>query len=217
AKVWAKTVAKSTTYFTDFVKSKAAQGQYVAYFSAPILDHDGNLIAIAAMQVSPQLVTKIVDSRVGMGETGESYLLGLDATSNQFTLRSDIVTMGNGRYVVGFRLGYDLDYWTDARSAGDTGGQGTYIDSAGRPVLVTFNRIQVPGYDWYLISKINQDEVTTPITRIYQALTIITAMIFVLICFVAIKFSNSVTSPLFGQYGFRAAHCQRKAQLLADH
>ncbi|WP_237667490.1 hypothetical protein, partial [Vibrio vulnificus] len=92
--------------------------------------------------------------------------------------------MGNGRYVVGFRLGYDLDYWTDARSAGDTGGQGTYIDSAGRPVLVTFNRIQVPGYDWYLISKINQDEVTTPITRIYQALTIITAMIFVLICFV---------------------------------
>ncbi|WNJ73099.1 response regulator [Vibrio vulnificus] len=202
AKVWAKTVAKSTTYFTDFAKSKAAQGQYVAYFSAPILDHDGNLIAIAAMQVSPQLVTKIVDSRVGMGETGESYLLGLDATSNQFTLRSDIVTMGNGRYVVGFRLGYDLDYWTDARSAGDTGGQGTYIDSAGRPVLVTFNRIQVPGYDWYLISKINQDEVTTPITRIYQALTIITAMIFVLICFVAIKFSNSVTSPLLASMDF---------------
>ncbi|MBE4573172.1 histidine kinase [Vibrio navarrensis] len=203
ARLWAKELSHPRALFTDFAKSKAADNQYIAYFSAPILDQEGKLIAIVAVQVMPELVTEIVNSRVGMGETGESYIIGLENATDTFSLRSDLVTMGNGLYVVGYRLNSgEPDYWRDAQSAGERGGQGIYIDSLGLPVLVTFDKLNIPGHDWYLISKINQGEVTTSVYHVYQILLAVGVALFVIVCFIAIKFSSSVTQPLLESMGF---------------
>ena len=137
-----------------------------------------------------------------MGETGESYLIGLNPDTQSLELRSNLVTMGNGHYVIGFSLDEDLDYWLDAKDAAEKGGQGTYIDSAGQNVLVTFNKVSVPGYDWYLISKINEAEVTSSANSIVHVLLTAAALLVVFIVFIAWKFAGTVTDPLIAGMQF---------------
>ncbi|MCW8994175.1 MAG: GAF domain-containing protein, partial [Psychromonas sp.] len=199
---WNDTIDTQQARFTDFEASSANDQGYVAYFSSPILDAQNNLIGVVALKVSPNLIAKIVDSRIGMGETGESYLIGINKHTGQFELRSNIVTMGAGQYTVGFRFKQELDYWRDAKKADDFGGQNTYIDSAGRRVLVVFNKVKIPGYDWYLISKVNENEITTSIVVIFKTMLGAAILLVLLVIFIALKFSRSVTEPLIEGMSF---------------
>ncbi|RTR34239.1 response regulator [Shewanella atlantica] len=204
-RAWSKTVNSRKPTFSDFGVSNGNEDlkrQQNAYLSSPIWNANGEIAAVIAVRVLPGLVNNIVNSRVGMGETGESYIIGLDNRDSQIELRSDITTMGNGNYNVGYRFEKDLDYWIDAIAAGISGGKDTYIDSSGNPVLVVFNQLNVPGYQWYLISKINEDEVTRPITSLYQAVVLATIALIFLVIFVAVKFSRSVTEPLIESMKF---------------
>lgn len=199
---WNKALSSGETSFSDFDSNNIIKQQKSAYFSSPVRDKQGNIIAVVAVKLLPSLISQIVDSRVGMGETGESYLIGVNQQTNKIEFRSDLATMGNGSYVVGFSFTQDLGYWTDAKNAGENGGQNTYIDSAGRHVLVVYKKISVPGYNWYLITKINEDEVTEPIFFLYFAILIAAAILVLITGFIALKFSNSVTGSLVESMNF---------------
>jgi CheY-like chemotaxis protein/signal transduction histidine kinase/HAMP domain-containing protein len=199
---WNKAITSGETAFSDFDSSNTLGQQKTAYFSSPVRDSRGNIIAVVAVKILPSLISNIVDSRVGLGKTGESYLIGENPHSTKIEFRSDLATMGNGRYVVGFSFDKDLGYWTDAKNAREIGGQNTYIDSAGRSVLVIYTQLNVPGYNWHLISKINEDEVTEPIFFLYQAIFAAAAIVFFIISFIAVNFSRSVTDPLIHSMKF---------------
>ncbi|MDF2154538.1 response regulator [Vibrio sp. CAU 1672] len=198
---WSDVLVSGQAVFSDFGYSELDEGQ-VAYIAAPVKNNGNQVTSIVAVKVLPMLINKIVDSREGMGETGESYLIGINRSTGKFEFRSDMVTMGDGKNVVGFRLKQDLDYWSDAQASGSTGGQNTYVDSAGRNVLVAFSKVKVPGHSWYLISKINQDEVTAPIYFLYSTLLVAGLVLVIVVIFVAMKFSNSVTKPLIEGMSF---------------
>ncbi|ABV36259.1 Histidine kinase [Shewanella sediminis HAW-EB3] len=202
---WSKTMNTRKPIFSDFGVfnvNDESKRQQNAYLSSPIWNSNGEMTAVIAVRILPDLINDIVNSRIGMGATGESYIIGLDNQDSQIELRSDITTMGNGSYRVGYRFEKDLDYWNDAIDAGTSGGKDTYVDSSGHPVLVVFNQLNVPGYQWFLISKINEDEVTHPITSLYQAVIVATAALILLVIFVAVKFSRSVTEPLIESMKF---------------
>ncbi|WED21443.1 response regulator [Vibrio sp. JC009] len=194
-KAWQAAVRSEMPSFTDFAEQNDGQEGYIAYLSSPVRDSQGNLNGVLVLKVTPKLISKIVGSRVGMGETGESYLIGVNE-QKQFEFRSDLVTMGSGRYVVGYQLDRTLDYWVDAQTAGLEGGQSVYTDSAGNQVLVTFDKVNIPGYDWYLISKINQDEVTAPIRTIYETVLGASLIMILFVAFVARGLARSIVDPL---------------------
>ena len=196
ARAWMHAVDSGESTFSDFMAQGNSRKLTVAYFACPIIDNYGATIAVLAVQILPELLTKTVDSRVGMGRSGESYLIGINTNSKLFEFRSNITTSGNGKYVVGYRLENDLEYWVNAKKKGNSGGRGQYIDNAGQKVLVTYHRLNVPGYDWYIISKINTEEVTEPTLFIFEAILIGATVLVFLVGFIALKFSNSVTEPL---------------------
>ena len=199
---WSNALNSGETAFSDFDSNNNADPQKKAYFSSPVRDNQGNIIAVVAVKLLPGLISDIVDSRIGMGQTGESYLIGVNPRTNKIEFRSDLATMGNGSYVVGFSFENDLGYWTDANNSGETGGQNIYTDSAGQSVLVIYNKIKLPGYNWHLISKINKQEVTEPIFLLYQAMLAAAAILILIISFIALKFSRSVTEPLIDSMNF---------------
>ena len=211
---WEQSQHSTAPIFSDFKPDFSLNNQEVAYFSSPILDADGQLLAILAVKVMPELITQIVDSRVGMGETGESYLIGVDKLDDNFDFRSDLETMGKGKYRIGYRLPKPVDYWGDARQAGENGGQGVYIDSASSSVLVTYAMVRVPGVEWYLISKINEGEVTESISELYQAVLVAGGALVLILVFISMKFSRSVTNPLID--GMHFAQDIAKGELSAN-
>ena len=203
AKAWRTVVETGNTALIDFAPYQPSGGIQAMFIAQPIRDQQQTIIGVLAMQISPELVTKIVDSRQGMGSTGESYLLGI--VDGAYQVRSNLKTIGQGKFIVGYSHHTVLNYWQDAKDSGFTGGQGTYVDSANNAVLVTYNKLKLHNLDWMLISKIDEHEVTEPIRDGYRTTGIISTILLALICFFSWILSRTLTRPLIEDMRFAQA------------
>ncbi|BCS89494.1 response regulator [Pseudodesulfovibrio sediminis] len=205
ATAWRKALDTGATAITDFHAYSPSANQQSAFIAEPVRDTDGTIQAVLVLQLTAEEITHAVDSRKGMGETGESYLFGISAKTGAYELRSNLRTMGNDAYVVGHTFKTPLSYWQDAVAAGRAGGHKTYIDSVGNPVLVAFDQLEIPGLDWYLVSKINKDEVTAPIDRTFELMVILAGFMLALITGWALYFSKTITTPIVADMRFAQA------------
>ena len=196
AVLWNKVVRTGNTSLVDFAPYEPSGGKQVAFIGAPLRNDSGTIIGVLALQMTPEFITSIMDTREGMGETGESYLLNWQEKTNRFELRSNLQTMGNGEYVIGYSLGRTLAYWKDAVKKGRSGGYDSYDDSTGKIVLVAYNKLDIPGLNWFLISKIDKYEVTAPVRAIVYKTTIIAGILIVLIALGAWLLAQSITRPI---------------------
>lgn len=195
-KTWQEVISSKSTVVSDFEPYAPARNQHMAFISHPILNYSGDVIGVLSLRFGAELISAIVESTKGMGDTGESYLVGWLNGRDEFEFRSNMKTMGGGRYVVGHRLDKKLDYWMDAREKGSAGGHDVYLDSAGKEVLVAYDKLDIQGMDWFLISKIDKYEVTAPIRDIYTKLAFVVLSLTGVIGVVAWLMSRSFTQPI---------------------
>ncbi len=205
ASVWQKAMASEAPCISDFAPFKLEGDIESAFLVQPVRSDNGTVIGALALQLTPDLVTRTVDSRKGLGKTGESYLMGYNSDTYRFEFRSNLVTMGDGKYVVGYTLPHLLHYWEDAVKAGTAGGHGVYSDSAGKPVLVAYDRLDLPDLDWYLISKIDQYEVTSPTRTILIRTLLVVGALALLLGLAAVAISRSFTRPIIADMEFAEA------------
>jgi methyl-accepting chemotaxis protein len=105
-------------------------------------------------------MNRIVGNRVGMGETGETYLMSIE--DGRFYFRSDMETMGDGEYVYGrdiTDIAEGLDY-VQAAAKGESGEQ-VYTDSAGNLVAVVYDPLEIEGRNWIMVTKKDLEEAIT--------------------------------------------------------
>lgn len=202
---WKRAVTSGKTTLVDFAAYEPSGGAEAAFIAEPIRNVFGKVTGVVIFQMTPQLITRVVDSRQGMGETGESYLMGANLAQSRYEFRSNLRTMGNGDFVVGYSLKRPLDYWKDAAEAGESGGYSTYTDSAGKEVLVAYNELNIPGLRWFLISKINKYEVTAPIRLTRKVLAIVSGFLLLLVGTLAVFFSRTITRPIIADMEFAKA------------
>jgi len=205
ALAWEKIVATGKGVIVDFEPYAPAKGVETAFFGQPVKDATGHLVAAVIIQVTPAFIKDIMESRKGMSQTGESYLLNWDPSKERFELRSDLQTMGDGKYVVGFTLDKTLDYWKDAVKKGYEGGKDTYVDSAGNAVLTAYNKLDIAGMNWFLISKVDRYEVEAPLRSILYKTLILSLFLVGLIGIGAFFLSYSITRPIIEDVKFAQA------------
>jgi CheY-like chemotaxis protein/HAMP domain-containing protein len=205
ARAWETIVKTKKGILIDFEPYEPAGGKETAFYGQPIVDAQGRLTAVIILQATPAMITGIMKSRKGMGQTGESYLLNFEASQNRFELRSSLQTMGDGRYVIGFSLGRTLAYWEDAVKKGFEGGHDIYLDSMGKTVLVAYNKLDIFGLNWFLISKIDQYEVEAPVRQILIKTLGISAILITLIGIVVFFLSRNITRPIIEDVKFAQA------------
>ncbi|WP_201066674.1 MULTISPECIES: methyl-accepting chemotaxis protein [Thiorhodovibrio] len=139
----------------DFQPDPSADGQQRAFMVAKIAGARGRLSGYVAMPISAEALNTVVQARAGMGETGESYLVG--ALDGETAFRSNMLTMGDGRYVIGTPI--STPYIEQALNGESV--TRIFTDSSGKLVLVNGSPLDIPGLDWAIISKRNLEEVLT--------------------------------------------------------
>ncbi len=140
----------------DFRAYAPSNGAQAAFVGARIVS-EGRTIGVVAMQIPTDPINAVVQSRAGMGKTGESYLVAKDS-NGQSQFRSDMKTMGQGKYVIGYPI--STPYIQRALS-GQTGWS-IETDSSGRLVMVTHAPLEIEGLNWAILSKVNLEEVIAP-------------------------------------------------------
>ena len=204
AKVFQKVVESEKWGVEDFASYEPSGGIQSAFYGEPVFDSHDKLIAVIVVQLPPSFLTNIIESRKGMGQTGESYIVGWSKSNKRFELKTDLRTMGDGKYVTGVVLD-NLNYWEDAVKYGVKGNHGTYIDSAGKKVLVAYNLLDVDGVEWYLISKIDKFEVESPVRAIIIKGLGISSGLIVLIGVAAFIMARKFTRPIIEDMEFAQA------------
>ncbi|GAB4424469.1 MAG: hypothetical protein Kow0031_03460 [Anaerolineae bacterium] len=143
-------------YIADFANFDGAQAMFIG---TPVYNEDA-IEGLLVYQISPEPLNAIVQGQTGVGKSGETYLIAREE-NGRMTFRSDMLTMGDGNYVVGYDLTEaDLEYWKMPLNG--ESGHDLFFDSQGKPVLVAYNPLNVGGLNWAIVSKTDAEEALIP-------------------------------------------------------
>ena len=199
ARLWKRVMEEKDTILVDFSAFEADGNNQSAFMGTPLYSSDGRLKGLAALQIDTAFITELMDSRQGMGESGESYLLHWNRQDNTFALRSRIFSMDLD---IGYSPKENLVYWDDAVKTGMAGGSGIYADSIGNKVLATYNALNFRDLDWFLVSKIDLGEILQPLQRLVNNFLMTGGIIIILVILIALGIARNLTVPILQSKDF---------------
>lgn len=192
-----KRAAKLTTtdqaVLVDFQPYQPSYNAPAGFVAAPIFDK-GRLVGVAALQFPIDSLNEIMAERQGLGESGETYLVGKDKL-----MRSDsYLDPDNHSVEASFRNPQVGRVDTEAVTAAARGESGVkvIIDYNNNPVLSAYAPLSFAGLDWSILAEIDEAEIMADIERLRLVIAIVLALAMVPITVIAWLMARSVIRPL---------------------
>ena len=187
-----KEVKQSKSFsIADYKPYAPSNGEPAAFIAIPVDGSD----TIVALQLSSEGTNQIMGVREGMGETGESYLVGEDKL-----MRSDSYLDPEGHSLKASFAGTVTNNGadTEAVNLALNAQHGTKIikDYNGNNVLSAFDSIKIGDFSWIILSEIDESEAFAPVhqTVLFSVISIIVAAIVVV--FIGVFFSRKIATPI---------------------
>ncbi len=177
----------------DFAAYAPSNGDPCAFVAQPVIS-DGKVEIIVALQLSLGAINGIMQQREGMGETGETYLVGADKL-----MRSDsFLDPGNHSVKASFanpaKGSVDTLAATEA-IAGNTGAQ-VILDYNGASVLSAYTPVDVGGAKWALIAEIDEAEAFAAVKAITWIILGLALVCIPGIIVLGVLIARSITKPI---------------------
>jgi len=153
-----KTVGQLKTYsMADFAPYAPSNDDPAAFIAQPLLDENNSVVLYLALQLPLEGIENIMKIRDGMGETGESYLVGED-----LRMRSNSFLDPQGHSVKQSFAGTVEANGVNTQASrnaikGETGFE-IIIDYNGNSVLSSFDHIDFKTFKWGILSEIDETE-----------------------------------------------------------
>ena len=153
-----------------------------AFICGPLKNNDNKAIGVLALQLSLEAINSIMQSREGMGETGETYLVGSDSL-----MRSDSYLDPVGHSVIAsFEHPETGSVKTQAVKEVFNGISDSKIikDYNNNSVLSSYDKLDVTGLKWAILAEIDEVEIRKPINDLIIYIVIF-AVIFVIVSLIS--------------------------------
>lgn len=193
-----------------------------ASFIATSIYKDGKKIGVLIFQLPLDVINNIMtnDNRwkeEGMGDTGETYLVGPDyllRTSTRFFVESPqeylalmkekgvSQTTLNTIEIKKTTIGLQTVKTEASMKVFDNNetGFGVFNDYRGIPTLIAYSPVNILGLHWAIISKIDKTEAFQPISDLFKSIAIFTPIIALIIIGISIligtALSKSISNPI---------------------
>ncbi len=177
----------------DFESYAPSGGEPAAFIAQPVTSN-GKVELIVALQLSLKAINTIMQQRDGMGESGETYLVGSDNL-----MRSDSFLDATNHSVKGsFANPSKGSVETDAVVAVKAGKTEEQIidDYNGSPVLSAYTPVGVGNFTWALIAEIDESEAFAAIMRIKMLILFVGIGGVILIVVAALMIAKSIIDPI---------------------
>ncbi|HMA99633.1 MAG TPA: methyl-accepting chemotaxis protein, partial [Spirochaetota bacterium] len=155
---------------------------------------DKNLVGVLAYQISLTKVNEIMQERTGMGETGETYLVGPD-----HLMRSDSYLDPESHSVAAsFKHPEKGKVETRASLEALNNKHDAEIikDYNGNPVLSAYSPLNVFDKRWAIMAEIDEAEIDKPIVALEYAIIVIALIVLAVAAVVAVLFSRTISRPI---------------------
>ncbi|MDX1283494.1 MAG: methyl-accepting chemotaxis protein [Draconibacterium sp.] len=189
AHLWKNIIRDGNTRLTDYSIYEPT-GKPEAFMGKPVLDENGETVAVLIVEISSEDVNRIMTDNHGFGETGETFLVGEDyylRSDSRFETESTILT----RKIETESVKLALD---------EASGVHIIDDYRGKEALSYHTRIKFSNhfetdFKWVLIAEIEKSEALAPAYYLERELLIIGLLIGILVAISAMLISRYFTRP----------------------
>ena len=179
----------------DFAPYAPSNGAPAAFIAQPVVN-DGKVELIVALQLSLKAINDIMTQRDGMGETGETYLIGQDKL-----MRSDsYLDPKHHSVLASFADPQKGNVDTDASREALSGKTDTRItrDYNGNPVLSAYTPIKIESLQWALLAEIDEAEAFAAIKALQWVAFVVAAIGIAGIVALALLITRAIVRPVQG-------------------
>ena len=181
--------------FADFAPYAPSNGEPAFFLVQPVMDDNGKTELFVGLQLPMDTINGIMQERSGMGQTGETYLVGEDKR-----MRSDSFLDKEGHSVKASFAGTVKDNGVDTEATNQglnkQSDAKVIKDYNGNSVLSAFTSIDIGDFNWVAIAEIDLAEVYQPINALVMSIIIIGAVIALVVLFLAIYLALGISRPL---------------------
>ena len=191
------------TAFIDDLKVNPLNGEPTQFMVAPIgVDDEVNGLIMLELPLAP--LNEVMQSRRGLGESGETYLVGEDGL-----LRSDSARFADRLVARAGSQGQLIEAEAVQRAIG--GEQGRLLEPGldGSDSLKAFVPVNFDGQRWALIAEMDVSEAYAPVRRLMRQVLLLGLATVIAVIIATLLISRSVMRPLGGEPGTMAALAQR--------
>ena len=179
--------------FADFAPYAPSKNEPASFLAQPII-HNGAIEMIVALQLSLESINSIMQQREGMGETGETYLVGPDKLMRSDSYLDAVFHTVKASFADPSKGSVNTDGVKDALSG--TSDARIITDYNGNPVLSAFTSVDILGTTWALLAEIDQAEILKPIKKLTMMIVYICLMIGIVILVLAYLVAKGISDPL---------------------
>jgi len=184
---------KGETVLSDYELYYPSYQAPASFIASPIYDGDIK-VGVLVFQMPIAEINLIMSERSGMGETGETYLVGADGLMRSDSYLDPI----NHSVVASFRYpdkGTVKTTATENAMAGETG-EKTVVDYNGNSVLSAYTPINILGLKWMLLAEIDVEEALAPVKSLVGYMIIVVVLGAIAITIFAVLFGRFLALPI---------------------
>ncbi len=189
-------LATNRYHVADFAPYAPSNDEPAAFIAMPVMVEGKTLVV--ALQLSIDKINRIMQQRDGMGETGETYLVGPD-----MLMRSDSYLDPIGHSVIASFAGSVKENGVQTEAvkaalAGETAAK-IIIDYNGNPVLSAYTPLDIDGIRWVLLAEIDEAEAFAPIIALEIAMGLVALLTLGVVALITYVVAKSILTPIGGE------------------
>ncbi len=192
------------TVISDFAPNIASYGLHYSFAGVPIFDQMKKKIGVIIFKISLDNINNIMNADnkwqdVGLGLTGESYIVGPDRTLRNITRKYienknnylnileqqgalNIEKIKSQGHIVGLQ---DIDTFGANSALHGESGIGNYKNYLGQDVIGVYNPINMLGLNWVMLCEMEQQEIFMIIDDLKSKIYLIIAPLIFSMCLLA--------------------------------
>ncbi len=183
--------ARDAHFFFDFKPYAPSHGAPASFISTPIVSDDGEALGVLVFQMPIERINATMGDVVGLGETGETYLVGQDRLMRNDSRFSEDSTI----------LKVEVDNDSVARAL--DGESGTRIGDSHRDniMLSAYTPLDFLGVRWAIVADIEEAEVMAPVKAMLYRMLLVGLVIMLVAAGIAIFLARRISKPLVSTAG----------------
>jgi len=194
AKLWNRVVNTGKPALQDFEPYAPSNGDAAAFIGTPLLDENGKIQGVLALQISIAEINKIMNERSGMGKTGETYLVGSDKLMRSDSFLDPENHSVKNSFTNPARGSVDTRAVNEALKGND--GMDIITDYNGNKVLSAFSSLEIGDTRWAVIAEIDETEAFKAIRALEIFMAVVALMAVIIIVTITTLVAKDITRPI---------------------
>ncbi|TCT15474.1 methyl-accepting chemotaxis protein [Natranaerovirga pectinivora] len=170
----------------DYEPYEPSAGIPAAFISHPVKNPRGQVVGVVALQLSDDDINSVMTNATGLGETGETYLVGADYLMRSDSRFSEEKAIG----VKEVRSEAIDDVLQGNSNVIDT------LDYRGEEVFSAYSPLNIEGLNWGIIAEIDKTEAMSMEVVLKRNAYQISLIILVIVIVISLLFALSIVRPV---------------------